>query len=100
MGQSYYFECPSCNYSVTASDGVDCGFVAVVQSMICTDCTEVVDVLIGERGKVFARDICTQEDKFYICPKCKKDHLSEWENKECPKCGQIMENEGLGILWD
>ena len=52
MGAKYLFSCNKCGYEASVSGGIDYGFVAVVQTMICHDCHKFVDVLIGSRGVV------------------------------------------------
>jgi hypothetical protein len=51
MGTAYNFTCTECGYSAMVSGGRDVGMVAVVRTMTCNDCKEVVDVLIGRYGE-------------------------------------------------
>jgi len=50
MGTHYLFGCSNCGYTAEVSGGKDCGFFATVRTMLCTDCRELVDVLIGIQG--------------------------------------------------
>jgi hypothetical protein len=112
MGTKFSFECPACDYSVVVSAGVDFGMVAVVQPMLCSDCQEITDVIIGEEGEIYPRQPLKlgeprlyltkhiDSDEFYVCSNCKKDHLSDWKNNECPKCNGTMKNVGEAMLWD
>ena len=63
MGQNYLFECNACGYNAHVSGAKDCGFVAVVQTMTCHNCNELVDVIIGAEGKEGKRVQCR-------CGKC------------------------------
>ena len=48
MGTTFLFKCNECGYKAELSGGKDSGFVALVQTMTCHNCNELVDVLIGE----------------------------------------------------
>ena len=112
MGTWYTFECPSCGYSAVVSGGRDWGMAAVVQTMVCSDCKDVVDVIIGEEGEVYPRiqsDSKEQDlypakifpsDSFYVCPNCKNANMTNWENHTFPKCQEIMVKTDDEILWD
>ncbi len=47
MGSRYLFSCNKCDHLSEVSGGKDCGMMAVVQTMVCQDCADLVDVLIG-----------------------------------------------------
>jgi hypothetical protein len=50
MGMKYGFHCPKCGYKAMVSGDQDCSSAAVVRTMICVDCNDLVDVLIGREG--------------------------------------------------
>ena len=50
MGTCYQFRCESCGYDAQVSGGRDIGMQAVVRTMFCRGCCELVDVLIGPKA--------------------------------------------------
>ena len=68
MGSKYTFVCPKCSATLFSSEGRDVGFVAVVQPMICDDCNELVQVLIGHEGKDGASGNPEYDKDLNICP--------------------------------
>jgi hypothetical protein len=101
MGSRYLFTCPNCQYSAEVSGGEDYGFVAVVQTMICRDCQELVDVLVGQRGTVGPTGDPEYDKDLNLCPQCRKENLRPWStDRPCPRCGTSMDQEELRILWD
>lgn len=106
MGSTYLFRCTKCDYKVESSGELDWGMLAVVRPFICKDCTEVVDVTIGECGQVFEKN--TKEklrvDGMYKCPICKGENITVWHPRyrKCPKCGGWMKRDKGGpiMLWD
>jgi hypothetical protein len=53
MGTFYTFKC---NYSFQTSGKPDCGMLAVTNTYICNSCKQIVDVLVGLRGKIFRKE--------------------------------------------
>ena len=102
MGAKYIFKCKNCGYSTQVSGRKDCGFVAVVQTMICQDCNELVDVLIGRRGKVGLTGDATYDKRLNQCPKCKGKMVNKWdeETRPCPKCGGYLWQGECVLMWD
>ena len=101
MGSAYEFRCEKCGYTVVSSAGKDCGFVAVVQPMICRSCKIVVSVLIGRCFEEGPTGIELYDNKMGICPECGGKDLVAWgEEKSCPKCGARMTMGDLCYLWD
>ena len=47
MGTWTALTCEKCDYSTSVSGGKDWGMIHVVQTMICRDCSQLVDVVIG-----------------------------------------------------
>ena len=97
MGQWYLFKCPSCHYETECSDGPDRGKYAAVEPMICRDCKEVHNVVIGE----FDRDNNYENFEICECPSCEGSNLKSWKKSECPKCdGKMKRSDKKAILWD
>ena len=44
VGKAYHFECPQCHYRAKVSGGVDSGIHCEVQTLVCRDCRELMDV--------------------------------------------------------
>ena len=109
MGQSRTYICNICGYSVESSGGHDIGMMAVIDTYICTDCKEIVEVLVGQYGETFIPDPITGEVTqnkdfdYYKCPECKSGtHLVLWNkrNKPCPKCDGRMKVDPFGPFTD
>jgi len=105
MGQAYEFKCSNCEYSVTTSGKLDWGFLAVVNTYVCSDCKEVVDVQVGEYGKVIQPEDLNEEQKkeFYRCPECRGKNIILWDSLKylCPICGgKMIKDEFSHICWD
>ena len=104
MGKAYNYKCDNCGYSAIVSGGRDFGFVAVVKTMICEDCKNLVDVLIGRHGKDGATGDIEYDRKLNICPICAGKNLKAWPtNHTCPRCSANMIRSRNGsdvILWD
>ena len=103
MGQAFEFKCLQCDYKVTVSGGLDCGMVAVVRTMRCDACREIVDVLVGSRGRVGAMTGDAETDaNMNRCPCCRGQALQPWQETDgCPKCGgQVERSEDAVFLWD
>ena len=102
MGTAYNFTCSKCGYSATVSGGRDVGMVAVVRTMICDDCEEVVDVLIGRYGEDGSTGDPEYDADLGICPECRGRNLRSWSRRHpCPKCdGDMNKDDGFEMLWD
>ena len=83
-----------------------CGMFAVVQPYICNDCRVVIDVKIGEYGKVIPPEKLDEEQKksYYRCYECNGTNLTLWSSKcrQYPQCGGRMQQDSdiPYILWD
>ena len=103
MGTSYGFKCPECGKTLFSPTGRSCGMMAVVQPMICRDCNEVVQILIGEFGKDGPTGDPEFDKRLNICPECGGKNLRKWsKHHPCPKCGTGMKKDPElgGIDWD
>ena len=101
MGTSYTFVCSDCGYDAQASGGRDVGMVAVVRTMVCRTCEEVVDVLIGQCGLDGPTGDPEYDKDLGVCPECGGKDMVVWGRaRPCPKCaGKMKRGEGT-ILWD
>ena len=103
MGTSFEFRCPECGYSATVSGGLDCGMVAVVRTMVCDDCQEIVDVLVGKFGQEGPTGDPSYDKDLNVCPNCHKRHVHPWSaSRNCPRCAtkMILAHDSPRILWD
>ena len=101
MGEEYSFKCDKCGYEAFVSGGMDFGFVAVTQTMVCYDCHKLVDVLIGSCGVVGKTGDPEIDPVIGLCPDCNGKNVSVWEESgPCLKCGGTMIKGELVLLWD
>ena len=49
VGRTYQFECPYCQYRAKVSGGADSGVHCEVQTVVCRDCRELIDVFTKVR---------------------------------------------------
>jgi len=101
MGRCFEFTCEKCGYSAEVSGGKDRGMVAVVQTMICNSCNDLVDVLIGQCEDEGPTGEPDYDKDLGICPKCRGKDVVAWERSgPCPKCdGRMIEGDAT-VLWD
>ena len=101
MGSLAQFTCGSCGYQVVVSGGKDYGMVAVVETMICRGCRELVDVLIGARGTEGPTGDPDYDKDLGCCPECRSKDVVPWDkSRRCPKCnGQVTEGQHT-LIWD
>ena len=102
MGSWFRFTCSKCGYGAEVSGGKDCGMLAVVQTMICQDCAELVDVLIGQCGNEGMTGDADYDEGIGICPECNGPNVVVWLNRvrPCPKCDGRMTKGQCIALWD
>lgn len=99
MGFTYEFLCAQCGYSANVSGGADAGMIVSVETMTCSDCKELGDVITA-----WWREDQAQPAEIGKCPNCESKSVASWDPdvRPCPKCGSKMEvnPEGSVILWD
>ncbi len=102
MGSIYRFRCPGCDYMAEVSGGRDAGMVAVVKTMTCLNCKELVDVLIGRYGEAGPTGDPEYDKDLNICPRCGGHNIRPWPRYyPCPRCKEYMIKEhGIICLWD
>ncbi len=101
MGTSYLFKCNKCSYEAMLSDGKGYGFSAVIETMTCTNCREMVNVLIGARGEEGKTGDPETDKILGLCPKCKGSNVAKWDKRRsCSKCNGKMEKGDTIRLWD
>ena len=102
MGQAFKFVCPDCKYSSTVSGGRDFGMLAVVRTMVCEDCREVVDVLIGRYSEDGPTGDPEYDRDLNLCPECQGKNVRPWSKKHtCPRCdSEMVQDEDSHIMWD
>jgi len=126
MGRTYYFECSYCHYRAKISGGTDSGVHCEVQTIVCRDCRELLDVFTKVRRRAGAREaikfpgffrpeippVILRDGKsgarlvwqefILACPVVSKHAVEAWNDPgRCPRCGNFMEKAGLPVrLWD
>ena len=101
MGSKSDFTCSGCGYTTTVCGGRDCGMLAVLKTMACDNCRELVDVLIGKCGEDGLTGDPELDANIGQCPICKGNQVSTWTpSMPCPKCAGSMNDRGVRILWD
>jgi hypothetical protein len=97
MGACFDYRCsnPSCGYEATVSGGRDMGFCGEVQTMVCLDCKELMNVLTAPAPHLKP-----------VKPKCdecggRKLELFVEGKTPCPKCGSRLDKDEDSMkLWD
>ena len=126
VGKTYQFECSHCHYRAKVSGGADSGIHCEVQTVVCHDCRELMDVFTKVRRRedasekikfpgffrpeippVILRDAAVAGrlvwQKFPpACPVQAKHCVEIWNDPgRCPRCGCFMEKNGLPFRrWD
>jgi len=103
MGTSYDFKCKACGYKTHVCGGQSVGFVAVVHTMTCKDCRELVDVLTGREMQVGPTGDPDYDEQLGRCPECDGRDVAKWTAPgPCPKCGETMDQDegGCVAMWD
>lgn len=125
VGKTYQIECPHCQYRAKVSGGADAGLNCEVQTIVCRDCRELMDVYVRIRRRAgdalppkfpgfFRPEIppAILRDgkvgklvwKKFIpaCPVDAKHRIEEWRDPgRCPRCGIYMEKNGFPFrVWE
>jgi hypothetical protein len=125
MGKTYHFECPYCQYRARVSGGADSGQHCEVQTVVCRDCRELLDVFTRRRSPEtpspsrfpgwFRSEIppviladqagkrkLVWESYSPACPLDARHTVEPWKDPgRCPRCGNFMEKNGLPYRsWD
>ena len=101
MGSSFEFKCDKCGYSACVSGGPDRGMVAYVETMVCLDCKELVDVLVAIEGRDGPVRDPSREEDFDRCPQCGGKSVTSWpKGRPCPKCGGPVARGEEVLHWD
>ena len=101
MGKSYLFTCESCGYEAQASGRRDVGMMAVVRTMFCRGCRNLVDVLIGQCGVDGPTGDPDYDKDLGRCPECSSAEVIVWVSGDpCPRFKGMMSIGEDFILWD
>jgi hypothetical protein len=103
MGTKYGFRCSKCGYSATVCGGVDSGLIAVVRTMACSDCKEIVDVLVGKWGQEGPTGDPSYDKDLNVCPNCNRRRVRPWSlDRSCPRCEHrmILNPDVPKVHWD
>jgi len=91
MGAKYQLKCGSCGYRAEVCGGKDIGMTAVVETMTCHDCKDLVDVLIGQYGEEGGAENPELNARLGACPQCEGTKVVPWDGaRPCPHCGAEM----------
>lgn len=122
MGETYTFTCDSCGYEAEVAGGLASGLLMQVETIVCFDCAQLYDVVVGERSLEIPQgfDPCAsgqaggEELDFYppvdegflavpaCCPVSEDHSWQRWVDPGvCPRCGEEMVKDPLVLLhWD
>ena len=97
MGCAFSYKCtnPRCGYEATISGRKDFGFCGEVESMVCLDCKELMDVLTAPAPNL--KPIKPR------CDECKGKNLRKFypDRTRCPRCGsRLKKDTNSDIMWD
>lgn len=96
MAIYYELRCPDCGYHTYSAGGVGIMMLAMTRTMVCGDCRELREVLIGFRGERGPSGDAELDSGLEICPDCGSTDLTEWTFPgPCPKCGaELSKGDG------
>ena len=87
--------------TVRVCGGPDRGMMAYVETMVCADCKELVDVLVAIEGPDGPVKDPSRAEDFDKCPSCRGKSVTSWpEERPCPKCGGHVSRGEMSLLWD
>jgi ribosomal protein S27AE len=99
MGQLHRHTCGCCGYVVTNGGGRQIGFRSVTWTIHCSDCRELLDVMVSEtpleHSESWTPDV-------YACHRDPAHRVSLWRaGGVCPKCGAAMLAASTpAVMWD
>jgi hypothetical protein len=100
MGSRNNYLCKGCGYAATVPTGESRGFFAKTETLVCSDCKIVTQVVIQRYSAEPGNNTRTDVEK--CCPRCKGNELHPWSEWHiCPKCLTSMKQTNLfPIMWD
>jgi hypothetical protein len=100
MEMFHNFVCPTCGYKAQVTGGVDSSDYLTFETMVCADCSQLVDALVEIRPRWLHRQkngkggYKTKKKCVVFCPRCNGFHLIPWaQHSPCPKCSGAMTAE-------
>ena len=102
MGIKFEYSCQKCGYTAEVSGGRDVGMAAVIRTMMCDHCKELVEVLIGQCGKDGPTGDPDFDKDLNLCPECSSNTVRPWpRHRPCPKCGgRMTKDRNSFVMWD
>lgn len=97
MGSGCHYKCTNadCGYEAAISGGRDWGFCGAVESMVCLDCKELMDVLTAP-----VPDLTPIQP---TCEECEGTNLRKfvYGRTRCPKCkATLKRDDDSHYMWD
>lgn len=97
MGIWQNFKCDSCGYAAQVSGGADCGFDVRTVTILCSECRELMDVVVGTPLETEATALRRRPQ----CSRGPAHRVRLWEAPgPCPRCGTAMTAGAVVALWD
>ncbi|HLX95144.1 MAG TPA: hypothetical protein VKU37_05310 [Verrucomicrobiae bacterium] len=121
MGRTYLFECSKCGYRARVSGGADRGRHVAVQTVLCADCKELYDTVIGFKPSspreihlktappftALLNRLPPRVGRRWVkfkpaCPTSFRHRIRFWKQPDkCPKCGAFLEPGAIPFRrWD
>ena len=106
------FTCNSCSYQVNSTGGEFATQTSIIETIICKDCTDIVDVSVAKTADTNPWILDKLIHKNYIiyhlqglklpleCPNCQGSNTELWVG-HCPKCSgdMILTNTESTKIW-
>ena len=101
MGARFRFACTKCEYETNVAGGISVSLHEGRDTMVCTACKQLVDVLIRYIEGRDWRDRVEHTEKPFTCPACGSSEVEQWTRaRPCPRCGQAMRQAKGKVVWD
>jgi len=85
MGSTSLFRCQQCGYHAEVSGGEDRGIRSRTRTVFCHNCRELTDI----------------DHESSRCLGCRSRRVTDWvADDPCPRCGGVVDDEGLISFWD
>jgi len=101
MGNAYECKCtnPTCGYKSIVSGGKKLGMFNELETMVCLDCKELIEVEIAQTAPTKTGFKAVKKK----CEECGSGNLKKFYKgkTQCPKCGgKLTLRHNAWVLWD